>query len=594
MFRPRFAILAALLACCLPVTAQTQLLRQVIDPKSNSYAEVTALFSSLPSHGFVPVRVVLANQTKEDRTARFQCDSSDGTAMYGGNGMKMESSFEVATKAGETVTRDLMVPVATCLNTYSYSGAELRVSMRGGFDSADGRLSTVINTSQQSVLMSSDLHTKNASTLDAALTGTSSRGNIEFAGSFQPGMLPEDWRAYAGYDVILMTDADWRKVSISSRRAIQQWLRLGGYLRVYQTSSTKTPPADLDLTPDPKNANYFRSSAGSVELASIATDLTIDKAIIKQLEAPSYLLPQSRGILESFSSHWPLQVLFGQRGFSYGLFLLVLVVFAVVVGPVNLFVFAKSNERHRLFFTTPIISLAASALLIIMIFLQDGLGGRGMRVVLCEVRPEAAENTAYLTQEQFSRTGVLLGSRFKIDTSTVITPLPINDSAWARLSRNTTKSNGSYSITGQDDGSLRVTGDWFQSRSEQGQQVKTILPTRGRLEAVPNTPQPTIFSTFDFPLDTVVMQGQDNKAYRADNVSPGQRITMKEIPNHEYQAFLTEQQHRFSGRNQSALERLSSRPGHYVAITHSAPGVDTLSSIRWTETTTVLTGPLAR
>ena len=43
--------------------------------------------------------------------------------------------------------------------------------------------------------------------------------------------------------------------------------------------------------------------------------------------------------------------------------------------------------------------------------IQASLGG-GFRTVLMEVRPDNDENAAYLTQEQISRTGVLLGSSF--------------------------------------------------------------------------------------------------------------------------------------------------------------------------------------
>src|SRR5690606_18267044 len=117
----------------------------------------------------------------------------------------------------------------------------------------------------------------------------------------------------------------------------------------------------------------------------------------------------------------------------YGLFVVVLIAFGLLVGPVNLFVFAKSGQRHRLFITTPIISLATCALLILLILIQDGTGGRGERIVLMEVRPDADENRAYLHQEQVSRTGVLLGSSFELKESAVISPVPLADSPWTRL-----------------------------------------------------------------------------------------------------------------------------------------------------------------
>src|SRR5690606_21574539 len=95
--------------------------------------------------------------------------------------------------------------------------------------------------------------------------------------------------------------------------------------------------------------------------------------------------PRQASIASDFSTSWPLQQSYGSQEFRYGLFIGVLVLFAIIVGPVNLFVFAKVGKRHRLFITTPIISLATSLLLVGLIILQDGFGGSGFRRVLMEV-----------------------------------------------------------------------------------------------------------------------------------------------------------------------------------------------------------------
>ena len=108
-------------------------------------------------------------------------------------------------------------------------------------------------------------------------------------------------------------------------------------------------------------------------------------------------------------------------------FILVLIAFGILVGPVNLFVFAKSGQRHRLFITTPIISVGASLLLIVLILFQDGFGGRGSRLLLMEVRsgrhrecrlssprsrspgPGSCSATGFTTSEPGYLTPVLIG-----------------------------------------------------------------------------------------------------------------------------------------------------------------------------------------
>ena len=69
-----------------------------------------------------------------------------------------------------------------------------------------------------------------------------------------------------------------------------------------------------------------------------------------------------------------------------------ILVFAVLVGPVNLFWLADASRRHRLFWSTPLISVAASLLLVGVIALQDGFGGSGERVMATLLVPDEQED----------------------------------------------------------------------------------------------------------------------------------------------------------------------------------------------------------
>ena len=288
---------------------------------------------------------------------------------------------------------------------------------------------------------------------------------------------------------------------------------------------------------------------------------------------------------------WPLQDAFGSRDFNYLLFILVLVAFAIVVGPVNLFVFAKSGRRHRLFLTTPLISLGASALLVALILLQDGIGGRGTRVVLMEVRPDQNENTAYLWQEQFCRTGVLLGASFRLSEPAMLSPLPISASRWARVTD--ANDGGSCRYTLEPAGNaLRAAGDWFQSRSEHGHALAAMIPTRGRIELAKAASPPAILSSFEFPLDRVVFADAAGKAWNAENVQPGQTTVCTPLSEADHAAFLRDQEALFAARNERNLDRVANRRDHFVAVSSRGPAVETFHSIRWKSTTTVVTGPL--
>ena len=143
--------------------------------------------------------------------------------------------------------------------------------------------------------------------------------------------------------------------------------------------------------------------------------------------------------------------------------------FAAVAGPVNLFVLAPATRRHRLFWTTPLISCAATLLLVAVILWQDGFGGRGERVMVTRLFP--GQRQAVVMQEQVARTGVLLSRRFTVPEDLVLSPLKTPGTG----SRSYEQSGWAYG------------GDWFTSRSVQAQRAEAIVPSRAEIQLLPAT-----------------------------------------------------------------------------------------------------------
>lgn len=573
-------ILAALLLSLGFAHAQENLMR-VADPKTHSSIEVTALYNKLPSHGYLPVRVRTANHLKVDLKCRLSFQYSAGYG-YSGGSRQIESSFELTAAADKAETFDLMVPLLPSSENYN----SLKVNLSSAIGIADGSMQSSYADNQPAVMMSSGLFQANASKLDPAVKSHYSGGgyggsSTTFAGSFEALDLPDDWRGYSGVDSILMTDRDWSQVSPSARNAIIAWIRLGGYLRVVAIDSAPTVAA-LGL---PEDASF-----GAIEIGKTNAALELNESQVFERIGKAPLVPSARtAMLNDYESSWPLQNSFGKRTFQYGIFIIVLLAFGILVGPINLFVFAKSGRRHKLFFTTPIISLGASALLIGLIIIQDGFGGSGVRAVLMEVRPDRGENAAYIHQEQFSRTGVVTRASFTTDPSLNLQPVPIADSRWARFTKS--HSSAGYQVNSEDT-KLDCSGDWFQSRSEQGHVVSAVVPTRGRLELSGTAEAPKIQSTFEFPLQSVVYLDAKQRWWRADNVASGTTVALTAVDASMVQPALAKEYACFAEANSKRLRAAAKRPGHFVAVTDQAPGVPTLDAVKWKSTHTVITGPL--
>jgi hypothetical protein len=597
----RKRLLVLLLSAVAPLGAQETLFNHVPDPRAKTRVEAVALFNRPAPGGFLPVRVTVSNPSENEGKITLSTESTDGDS--GDRGSELSSSFELTIPAQKNSVHDLLVPCTTLLN-YNYGGRmNVVVRLSGSYGSAVGSLNTNYREDQTAVLLSEPLYTPNASLLDSQLTSrTGSRhygGSEVFSGRFDPRALPEDWRAYSGYDGIGMTDTDWGNATPGARTAILRWNRLGGELIIY-TLSVSTDLATLGIADSGKGVRGADRSFGRVTLLPIGSDLKLDAApTVAQFNDDARHRPLSDSIRHNFSGSWPLQVAFGEQTYNYALFIIILIAFGILVGPVNLFVFAKSGRRHRLFITTPLIALGTSVVLIALIILIDGFGGRGMRTVLMEVRPDDGENSAYLLQEQVSRTGVLLGGGFSVSEPAALSSVPLATSQWSRLTDQNAGGGMRYEAEFKD-GKLDVDGDWFQSRSEQGHYIRAIIPTRGRIEARNESGTPSFLSTFEFEIGTLYYLDPANGWWKAENIVPGKAFTCVSATPQEVTDFVSVNSAQLSERSrqvfglQKNTTSLHSRPGHFFAVTDKAPAIDTLEGIDWTKTRTIITGPIAK
>jgi len=568
--------LAALLSSLTLANAQAVLFRQVVDSVTDTHVEVTSLFSAPALGGFHPVRVFISNRQNIPHSINLSFHSSTDYQ----SSLSTSADFSFYAEPGKSATYDIVVPLAP-QNGYS-SYQQFKVKLTGSMGKNSHEDNVKFSTAQPLVLLSETLHTPNASALDSEVTSRGSAGypggSGQFSSRFSPSQLPDDWRAFSSFDSILMTDQDWMAIPPGPRHAITAWLRLGGQLVIYSENSPNATALGLPV----------ESSYGEYSIQPITRDKLNPKATVDLVNRRAN---KSRiaAITNDFKSTWPLQKTLGEKSFNSVLFILILIAFGIIVGPVNLFIFAKSGRRHRLFITTPIISIATSLLLIVLIIFQDGFGGTGRRLVLMEVRPDENQNAAFIHQEQFSRTGVMTSPSFSIDASALLVPVPIRSSRWSRFT-DSYGSRGNYDI--QPTGSrLFASGSWFQSRSEQGQLVTAVEPTRGRIELAKEAGR--LVSNFDFTIKTLLFRDDDGNWHRAENLTKGEPAKLTSIDPTMAQPILNDLNLKFTGRNLSFLKKVQERKGHYIAIASDAPAIETHPSIDW-QTTTIITGPIVR
>ena len=302
---------------------------------------------------------------------------------------------------------------------------------------------------------------------------------------------------------------------------------------------------------------------------------------------------------ENFST-WGLRPLVGAIVVSSAFIISFVLLFGGLVGPVNLFVFARGKNRFRLFWTTPLISVIASVALIAGILLTDGLGGHGMQLVAIYSLP--ASNREAVIQEQVSRTAVLFTNQWHSDQDYLITP--VSDDAM----KNAMASNGSRTYAGNRDLSDSpdtfhiskndYSGNWFRSRAVSGQYLQAVRPSRSSLtvvnpEALDSGQAPVVLSSFPAELERVYLVDNHDRTWTCSNVDPGHKVTCTAATMSDYNQFWTAACADAGGKLRPLLSQVRDRPGCFYATGTPAPAerLATLREINWQVTQGIYLGP---
>ena len=417
------------------------------------------------------------------------------------------------------------------------------------------------------------------------------RPSGEFGGLFLAEYMPDDWRAYIGYDACILTEKEWNELPAGARNALRQWNRLGGSLIIY-TTNPATDLNTLGFGRDTAGSSVADPGWGTTILRPFPSDGLLEASGVVKLVADAVKKtggPRISDPRDNFRSSWKLQDALGIKTSQMILVIIVLVVFGVLVGPINLFVFARAGKRHKLFISTPPISLGASIILLGLILFQDGFGGYGKRLILHEIGPD---NTAYISQEQIARTGVLLKTSFTTSEPSFLSPLTIGESRWARVTEGNGGGKGVYNIEMTEAG-MAATGDWFKSSSEHGHLLETVRPSRERISLLAGFDEPTINSTFGFVLEKVFFRDLTGQLWSTSNLQQGRNTSMTQAEETEFTSWFSELQQRFGPRNRARLNLARNRRGYFFGFAPETDGISSLASIDWKTTSTFVTGQLS-
>ncbi len=589
--------------------AQHELINHSYDDKNKTTAKLLPLVGSLPSSGYMPFRLTLKNGTKfeKDWSLNFGSEGQNHYYYSGRNDHPtLTSEFSYTCPPESTKTYDILVPIVTSIphSHTDIATSSLSIQLNSGGNTIHDSMNCEQHMEVPATLLSTKLYVPHNGTFNTHIPHSSrgyGSGSNDYTTEFTPANMPTDWRAFSGFDAIVCTDEDWREMTAEVKNAILEWNRLGGNIFIYKLNpASNLNSLQIDNSAENKNKASITRSFGKITITPLSSIKSLDvKQAVKLINGSTIEHPKILSLNENYESDitgsgtWSLQKALGKLSFSPIYLILILIAFGILVGPVNLFVFAKAGQRHRLFITTPLIALGASLLLVLLIIIQDGFGGHGQRVQLIEVRADGGENKAYVWQEQVARTGVILGGSFETSSATYLSPVPVAPSRFSRVTRNNGGGSSNYTAKHGDTG-LSASGDWFQSRSVHGHYLESVISTRGRINLKSNEGAPMLNSSFDFELQSLIYIDATGQVWEASNIAAGETVKLTPSTPVESLKLIHKHHKNMSAKLQNKLDSLRKRKNHFIAISDEAPAISTLDSIKWTHTESIITGPVVK
>ena len=559
---------------------------QVIATDGSCTITIDSWLEHVPPTGWMPMTVRVTNYSDEARV--WTLSSIDNDYLTG----EMRSTFAFGAPAKGASTTSLLVPVmADFDNSRSYSNLRCTISgpaLQGVamiyFSSGSTRSSPSSGKTPTAFLGVSEVF---ENTHGSAWRRAGFSGGREFRGdTVNMATPPSDWRGYSSLAQLWMTDGEWSSLSAMQHQALLTWVAHGGLVVVSAKEGTTSLPLPEGFPA--WKGEHLEHGMGQVRL------LTGSEALSKQTDS---LLDLSRRLsAEKLAGSQPpeagrLASLLPPLKMNTALIFAFILIFGIVVGPVNLFWFAAGNRRPRMFWTTPLISFIGAAVLVVVMILQDGFGGSGARVLLAVVLPEQKQMA--VVQEQFAKTGILLSRTFDLpsDGSSLITQLPNNLKNTTRYGAVTTRQEKrNLALTNSTAG-----GAWFTSRAVQSMLVQDTRMNRGGIEFIPGA-KPAVINSLPTTLKKLVVQDNEKRLWTASNVRTGERVALEPTDRKTVDGWIANDVQRQMGHLLRARIKHSATETSSWFIAEAAEpaklATPTLDSIRWDHDRAFVTGRL--
>lgn len=502
-----------------------------------TFDDVTVNEQALPrpsvhAHGYVEYRYVLFNES-QDKTHKVRLVIPGNTW---GNSGQVSRTVTLLPRAQGLVS--LWVPPV------EVSGQGMRVFIDGqlqdhGLDvtmvqgaSYYHRSSSSTNFSRE-VLFSQGVDSRFRDELSvireklAASSYGSSNDEFGTRTTVPVNQWSESWLGYSAFDGVVMTQNEWRTLPGPVREAICSWVETGGSLLVvgdfavpkrwahknweWGVSSTKTPKVQ---------------KTGLGKVGQIDADMILgwSEEDLKAADARLWLSRFATGPMDISAANNAFPVTDSLGVPARGM-LAIMLIFAILIGPVNMIAFARRNQRLWVLVTIPAAAVLFSACVFGYTMIADGVSavGRARTLTFLDQTSQRAVTLGWLGY--YAPLQPSDGLHFDMDTE--LTP-QVGDNSGMRMHGGTESESARMTDWSADQ---HLATGWISSRIPSHFTLRKNQIRRERLEVSQDEQgNVTVVNGLGSDILTLHLADGKNKVYMSNGpVAAGQKVKLQRV-----------------------------------------------------------------
>ncbi len=273
---------------------------------------------------------------------------------------------------------------------------------------------------------------------------------------------PSDWMGFSRWDAVAMTRDEFEGMSPAVRSALTQWVQAGGQLLVMRAGKADVPA---------EWKNNIQMAAGGIPAHGVGLGRAVFSASGPDARhAAADMFEQTKRAEQPAESTPECKPIEGGQIPVRGMFIL-MVVFAVAVGPANYFWCARCNRRIWILWTSPALAALFIAAVFAYALLSDGVRPWGQSAVVTLLDEKAHKSVTLGTTAWYAP--ILPGDGLSFSSMAEVRTVNKTDG-----SRSESR-NGLGIVFGD---SQRLTGGWMVPRYPESFGYRKVNESRLRMK----------------------------------------------------------------------------------------------------------------